>query len=112
MNEVLSRTNTIARLNDVLRTSLTGGKIVMTAGVAALTDISRARVLASVQTFSDFAQDNDPEGEHDFGAFEADGHACFWKIDYYDKQLAAGSPDPADPDLTTRVLTIMLRSEY
>ena len=30
----------------------------------------------------------------------------FFKIDYYDRSLNGHSPDPADPTVTTRVLTI------
>jgi len=36
----------------------------------------------------------------------------WFKIDLYDKDLQYGSPDPADPDVTTRVMTILLPSEY
>jgi hypothetical protein len=49
---------------------------------------------------------------HDFGSFKADGAVIFFKIDYYDKALAAHSPDPADPSVTERVITIMLAEEY
>ncbi|MCP5386899.1 MAG: DUF3768 domain-containing protein [Novosphingobium sp.] len=31
---------------------------------------------------------------------------------YYDPSLTYGSDDPADPAQTTRVLTVMLTSEY
>ncbi|MEQ1708542.1 MAG: DUF3768 domain-containing protein [Terricaulis sp.] len=34
------------------------------------------------------------------------------EIDCYNKSLRYGSDDPADPAVTTRVLTIMLASEY
>jgi hypothetical protein len=65
-----------------------------------------------VQTFDVFSEDNDPYAKHDFGSFEFAGEKCFWKISYYDKSLAYGSDDPADETRTTRVLTIMLASEY
>jgi Protein of unknown function (DUF3768) len=55
---------------------------------------------------------NDPYGEHDFGVVEFDGQKIFFKIDYFDKTLTYGSPDPADPTVTERVITIMLADEY
>src|SRR5258708_7485403 len=62
--------------------------------------------------FSDFTADNDPHGEHDFGSFTLVGRKFFWKIEYYDKQCEFGPEDPADPEKTTRVLTVMLAEEY
>lgn len=102
----------IARLNDELRHTFAGGKVMMTAGINALSDDAKATILLAVRSFSDFTEDNDPHKEHDFGSFEVDGDKCFWKIDYYDKSLTGGSENPADPAITTRVLTIMLASEY
>ena len=55
---------------------------------------------------------DDPHEEHDFGAFEVDGNKIFFKIDYYDKTLTYYSPDPSDPSVTERVITIMLAEEY
>ena len=49
--------------------------------------------------------------EHDFGSFEAEGHTIFFKIDYYDDTLTVHSPDPSDPSITKRVITIMLAEE-
>ncbi len=103
---------TIRHLNDQLRQSLAGGVLVMTAGVIALGQACQVTILQAVAAFDSFDQDNDPYGEHDFGALEIQGERLFWKIDYYDRDLSAYSPDPADPSITTRVLTIMLAQEY
>jgi hypothetical protein len=84
----------------------------MTAGVNALPADTKAHVLSKVRTFADFNGDNDPHGEHDFGAFELSGERFFWKVDYYNRTMDGGSEDPADPAVTRRVLTIMFASEY
>jgi hypothetical protein len=102
----------IQQLNDAFRTSMTGGQVMMTAGVDALPSDVTAMVIRRVATFSDFTPDNDPHGEHDFGSFALSGRKFFWKIDYYDAAMEFGSEDPADPSKTTRVMTIMLAEEY
>jgi len=108
-----TRTLRIAHLNDRLRTTLLGGKIVITSGIGALDDAQQAAVLSQVQCFDAFTADNDPHGEHDFGSIELPQVGrVFWKIDYYDLCLEYGSEDPADTGITRRVLTIMLASEY
>jgi type IV pilus biogenesis protein CpaD/CtpE len=108
-------TKKIRELNDQFRRTLGGsgsGKKFMTAGVAALPIDDQAAILVRVVSFEDFTPDNDPYEEHDFGAFDHQGKKLFWKIDYYDAACKYGSNDPADPAQTTRVLTIMLASEY
>ena len=100
----------IALLNDHARTTLTDCRVVITQGIAAIDDLDA--IIAAVQSFSDFNERNDPYGEHDFGAFEHAGQTLFWKIDTYDLDLCMASPDPADPTVTARVLTIMLAEEY
>ncbi len=102
----------IAALNDHLRWSFSGGKVMLTASVAALSDSEQACILMAARQFDDFNEENDPNGEHDCALFEAAGHSCMFKIDYYDPNLRCGSDDPADPAKTTRVLTIMLASDY
>ena len=113
----------IARLNDWLRDNLTNpgvNRVMMTAGVAALIgDVAlfrgfrkRAELLRVVRDFDTFDRDNDPYGHRDFGAFDFASTRCFWKIDYYDADLAGGSDDPADPAKTVRVLTILRADEY
>jgi uncharacterized protein DUF3768 len=71
-----------------------------------------ARLVKTIGVFDDFCHANDPHEEHDFGAFDADGHRVFFKIDYLDKTLTYHSPDPTDPSVTERVITIMLAEEY
>ena len=84
----------------------------LTAGVARKSPDEQAKIMHRVFEFSDFTEDNDPHGEHDFGTFDFVGERIFWKIDYYDLEMKFGSPDPADPMVTTRVLTVMLADEY
>jgi hypothetical protein len=105
-------TDRIRDLNDAFRRTFRGGKVMMTSGVDELPDCVKADALVQVATFSQFTTDNDPHGEHDFGSFTLVGRKFFWKIDCYDRELQHGSEDPSDPGKTTRVLTLMLASEY
>jgi hypothetical protein len=105
----------IRALNDQLRRALPlakPGLVMATSGVRSIADDRLAALVAAVRGFKDFTPDNDPHGEHDFGSVEHDGIRYFWKIDAYDRSLAFASPDPADPSITTRVLTIMRADEY
>jgi hypothetical protein len=102
----------IRALNDRFRTTMTGGRVMMTAGVDALPSDVKAMVIRKVATFSEFTADNNPHGEHDFGSFSLAGRKFFFKIDYFDATMEFGSEDPADPSKTTRVMTIMLAEEY
>jgi len=88
------------------------GRLVQTSGIGSLPPEDQSAIREKVETFEVFTPDNDPHGEHDFGAFEHNGERIFWKIDYYDATLTQGSEDPSDPSQTVRVLTIMLASEY
>ena len=102
----------IRTLNDQFRKTGIGGQMFLTAGVQALSEATRAKIMQAVREYDDFTEKNDPYGEHDFAAFEVDGHDLFWKIDYYDKDLMYLSQDASNTDLTTRVMTIMLSEEY
>lgn len=97
-------------LNDAARTTLTGCRVMLTQGVAALG--RTVEVVAAVRGYTAFDDDNDPFGEHDFGSIKVAGRSLFWKFDYYDLSMKMYSPDPADPAVTVRVLTIMLAEEY
>ena len=102
----------IRDLNDQLRRSLTGGVLVMTRGIIDLGAKRQMAILSAIAAFDAFDPDNDPYGEHDFGALQVEGERLFFKIDYLDRALTGHSPDPADPTVTARVLTVMLAEEY
>ena len=109
---VRSKSEAIRNLNDALRKTFVGGAVMLTDGVAALPPEARAKLLQRVREFDDFDDGNDPYHEHDFASIEVDGETYFFKIDYYDRAMQMHSPDAANPDVTTRILTIMLASEY
>lgn len=99
-------------LNDRLRAHFIGGQVMVTQGVQALGPEFRAACVQAVRAYASFDLEDDPYGEHDFGAITVLGHRVFWKIDCYDRALEYGSPDPSDPAVTMRVLTILLAEEY
>jgi len=102
----------IRQLNDAFRKTFVGGQVVMTASLAAEDERVRAAVLQAVADFESFTRDSDPYGQHDWGSFTLFGQTWNWKVDYYDKKLEFGSEDPADPDVTARVLTIGPLSDF
>jgi hypothetical protein len=107
--EMDAKTERIRSLNDELRQKLTDGAAVMTPGIAALGREAVERIVRTIAVFDDFCHANDPHQEHDFGSFEAEGHVIFFKIDLYEE------PDVKDANgelVVTRVMTIMLASEY
>jgi hypothetical protein len=107
-----TKTKAIRALNDELRQNFATGTAIMTAGVAALGAEAVARIVKTIAVYDDFCHANDPYEEHDFGSFEVDGHTIFFKIDYFDSSRSYHSPDPSDPSVTERVITIMLAEEY
>lgn len=96
----------IAKKNDAFRRS--GFGVTVTPGVQVLEDLSG--LIDEIRSFSEFTENNDPYGEHDFGTVYWLGEKVFWKIDYYDQNLEHGE-DPLSLDCR-RVLTVMLASEY
>ena len=71
----------IRQLNDSFRKSFNGGRVVITPCVQSLTDDNRNELMKQVQAFDNFTEDNDPYGEHDFGAINFKNDTYFWKID-------------------------------
>ena len=107
-----TKSERVRELNDHVRRTFTGGVILVTAGVQALDDETKAKVLSAVREFDEFGSDNDPHLEHDFGSFDLHGTTYYFKFDYFDLAMRFHSPDPADPEQTRRALTIMRADEY
>lgn len=112
MTDASARAAQVAALNDRLRREHKGGRLMMTATVAALGIKTRAALIAKLAAFDAFTEANDPYGEHDFGRIEHAGEVWLFKIDTYaDATLTAGAEDPLAPE-AVRVLTLMHESDY
>lgn len=115
MTDRLSR---IAELNDRCRLGLDrNARIVITAtclatlagdGGTANEILAQAAVMAAVRRY--IFQPGDG-GERARGEFQIGTETVRFTIDYYDPSLEWGSGNPADPSITTRVMTIMLPSD-
>lgn len=105
----MNKSEKIGQLNDATRKNL-GCNVIVTCWVYEFRHCDE--IYNAVREYSNFTKDNDPFWERDFGAFEVDGVKLFWKIDYYDLSMKQASPDPADENVTKRILTIMLAEEY
>ena len=74
----------IRRLNDALRTGESqDGTVVITSGVQARGPAFVADARKAVADFADFNADNDPHGEHDFGAVTVAGERLFFQDPLY-----------------------------
>lgn len=75
------------------------GERLITSGLAATLEEAGKTpldIMQIIMAFDTFTGENDPYGMHEYGSFKFEGKTCFWKIDLYDNQLEAGSPDPTD----------------
>ena len=111
-NVMTNKAQQIRALKDDLRQHLIGGGAVITPGIAPLaekpsTGLSKqslgmmASVTATTRTENMTLGHSKPKGKRSFS-----------RCDYYDKALAAHSPDPANSSVSERVITIMLAQEY
>jgi hypothetical protein len=100
----------IRQLNDEHRKHLVGKNSYTSRGVT--NHPAMEEIIRKVREFNSFNMANDPFDEHDFGAFEIGEDTFYWKFDYYGSDMDHGSPDASDPKVTTRVLTILLDSEW
>lgn len=108
----VDRATRIRELNDTLRCTGRGGMVLMTNGIASFGRDAVDAIFEAVADFNHFNADNDPCGEHDCGILKAAGQRVLFKIDYYDRTRTQHSPDPSNPKVTVRVMTVMLASEY
>ncbi|WP_167620164.1 DUF3768 domain-containing protein [Paracoccus ravus] len=114
-----AQTAEIAKANDAFRAAIIQGghpellgQVVWTQGVAAEGLGFMARAQIEVAGFSSFTEENDPYGDHSFGAVTISGKKIWWKIDIYDADYRFGAADPLDATQTRRVLTLLFPSEY
>ncbi|WP_293363462.1 DUF3768 domain-containing protein [Phenylobacterium sp.] len=96
MTPAIATRQRIRDLNDAFRAGnlRVPGQWFLTCGVQAQGPEFIQMALAAVRSFSDFTEDNDPYGEHDFGSINLAGQNLFWKIDAYDRDMVHGSEDP------------------
>ena len=107
------KTGIIRELNDKLRQNDAGGKVLISGGLSQEDSELINRVREAVRTAKiETGDGNDPHGEHDFGSVEVSGERYFWKIDYYNLDMSAGSEDASDESQTKRLLTIMRAEDY
>ena len=111
-NAQLPRAEAIARQNDQLRQTGRGGTIVVTRSVMSLSGFNAQMLAEAIAAYDHFDADNDPHGERDFGDLNLWGAELLWKIDYYDTGLQFGSDDPANAQITTRILTVMIAADW
>ncbi len=118
--EITEEARRIAAQNDLFRNHIVRGgpagmpqgRVVVTRAVADMGPAFQIAVARAVATDQTFTEDNDPDGDHSFGAVTVEGRKVWWKIDLYDLAYRWGSETPEDPTRTRRVLTIMFPEDY
>jgi hypothetical protein len=102
------RADTIRALNDVARQTFTGCLVVTTEAFNKFPLTTKAHVLKCVREVQDFEV---RDTEHRYGVIDYQGTEFFFHMAYYDLTLQVHSPDPANPRVTRRVLTVGVSSE-
>ncbi|PKP96807.1 MAG: hypothetical protein CVT74_15955 [Alphaproteobacteria bacterium HGW-Alphaproteobacteria-13] len=116
-DDTASRTATIARLNDNARLGLDRrARVQFTSNCLETFRPTPETHVAFVQAellkafrHCEFAADSP---EHDFASILHRERKVWMKIDYYDLACDYGSEDPANAEITTRVITILLPEDY
>lgn len=108
----------IRELNDKLRhnryPTAPGHKmIVLTGALAQMDGPLRTAAVINAAGFDAFSEDNNPQGEHDFGQLTILAEQIMFKLDcYYDLDLKTSSEEPSNPEMTRRVMSLFLASDY
>ena len=110
--------------NDRFRRTLTGGSLMLSAGIVALGAANQARIIAAVRGFTGFDHDcemGDPFDDHSIGDLEVEieepgihrwPELIFFRIDDLAHPATGAGSSPAPASATTLVLTLMLASEW
>ena len=113
----LSRTETIARLNDTARQGrdrqcrmfFTTNLLDKLDDRSFAADVTAQRRIMRAMKDCAFAEDSP---ERDLAFFEVGEQRVMMKIDYFDTTLEWGSEDPADASITRRMITLMAPEDY
>ena len=108
----MSTAERIRALNDAFRRTFVGGMVMITAGVEAMPVAQRRSLLQKVRAFDAFTRRQRSPRRTRLRRDRRGRRPLLLEIEYYDRATEMGSPDPADPAVTTRVLTIMRADEY
>jgi hypothetical protein len=101
--------NSERELNDALRRSFTGGRVLISPGVLSLPPEDHAKVLERVRGFTAFIDANIPH--HDFGSFELGGVVYCFELECFSRARDPAK-EPVAAGKGSRVLTIMRADEY
>jgi methyltransferase (TIGR00027 family) len=108
-DKAAAQTGTARHLNDRLRQTFTGGRVVLSPCVLSLPPESVSELLDRVRTFTAFEPEN--EESHEFGQFRLNGAAYCFELECASR-ARDGFHETADAGKPTRVITIMRVDEY
>lgn len=99
-------------LNDTFRRTGQGGVTLISMGVHELGAKAVVDIRKDIASITSFTSEDDPEGMRDFGSISHNGRLIYWMIEHYDKDISNEADDPSNPEETTRVMSIILSTEY
>jgi hypothetical protein len=108
-DKAAAQPGTVRGLNDRLRQTSTGGRVVLSPCVLSLPPEKVSELLDRVRTFTAFEPEN--EESHEFGQFQLAGHAYCFELECVSRSRD-GSVNSGSAGKATRVLTVMRVDEY